>query len=173
LLRGINNVGSRRVTMAALKSAFERMGHANVRTVLASGNVIFEPPRGARALGRTIPQALEKALGFPVTVLIRTARDLEAIVRSEPFKAVSSAPSDQFYVTFLSEKGNPRSRVRLPEPPKGVRIVKADPGQVFSVVLLSQGGRTPDLMNYLDRAFGRTGTTRNWRTVVKLAGSQT
>ena len=49
--------------------------------------------------------------------------------------------------------------------------MKVDPGEVFSMVMLSRGGRTPDLMNYLDRTFGPTGTTRNWRTVVKLAGS--
>jgi uncharacterized protein (DUF1697 family) len=170
LLRGINNVGSRRVTMAALKSAFEAMGFGNVRTVMASGNVVFEAPRRDRPPGRTISQALEKALGFPVTVLIRTERELKAIVRSEPFNAVPSGPNDQLYVTFLNEKEDTCSRVRLQDPPKGVRIVKVDPGEVYSVVLLSRGGRTPDLMRYLARNLGPAGTTRNWRTVIKLAG---
>jgi uncharacterized protein (DUF1697 family) len=158
--------------MAALKSAFEALGCRDVRTVLASGNVVFEAPSGARALSRAISRALEKALGFPVTVLTRTERELKAIVRSEPFKAVPPGPNDQLYVTFLSEKGDTRSRVRLPEPPKGVRIVKAGPAQVFSAVLLSQGGRTPDLMRYLDRNLGPAGTTRNWRTVLKIVGTK-
>jgi len=170
LLRGINNVGSRRVTMAALKSAFEAMGFKHVRTVLASGNVIVEPPRRGPDPGQTITLGLEKALGFPITVIVRTVRELKAIVGSDPFKAVPSGPDVQQYVTFLERKGTARAGGRLPPPPKGVSIVRADPGEVYSVVMLSRGGRTPDLMRYLDRSLGPMGTTRNWRTVVKLAG---
>ena len=170
LLRGINNVGSRRVTMSALKSAFESMGFKNVRTVLASGNVIVEAPRRGPDLGRTITFGLEKALGFPVTILIRTVRELKSIVRSEPFKALPSGPNVQQYVTFLKGEGKTGIPVRLPAPPAGVRIIRVDPGEVYSAVMLSQGGRTPDLMRYLDRNLGPAGTTRNWRTVVKLTG---
>jgi len=172
LLRGVNNVGSRRVTMAALKSAVETMGFKNVRTVLASGNVIVEAPRCGPDLGRRIAVGLEKALGFPVTVLIRTVRDLRAIVRSEPFKALPSGPDVQQYVTFMEGKGTARAGGRLPPPPKGVSIVRADPGEIYSIVDLARGGRTPDLMRYLDRSLGPAGTTRNWRTVVKLAGGE-
>jgi len=169
LLRGVNNVGSRRVTMAALKSAVETMGFKNVRTVLASGNVIVEAPRCGPDLGRRIAVGLEKALGFPVTVLIRTVRDLRAIVRSEPFKALPSGPDVLQYVTFMERKGTARAGGRLPPPSKGVSIVRADPGEIYSMVMLSRGGRTTDLMRYLDRHIGPAGTTRNWRTVLKLA----
>jgi uncharacterized protein (DUF1697 family) len=170
LLRGVNNVGNRRVTMAALKSAFEAMGYINVRTVLASGNVVFEAPRRKPGLGRTISLKLEKALGFPLTVLIRSVRELRAIVRSEPYKAVPYGLDDQLYVTFLGGQGKARPGARLPAPPTGTLLARIDPGEVFSVVMLSRGGRTPDLMNYLDRAFGPNVTTRNWRTVLKLVG---
>jgi uncharacterized protein (DUF1697 family) len=170
LLRGINNVGSRRVTMAVLKSAFEAMGHQNVRTVLASGNVIFEASRGDSDLDRTIRLGLGKTLGFPVAILTRTVPELKAIIASDPFRSVPSGPDVQQYVTFLDRNRSARGPVRPPEPPKGVLMVKVDPGEVYSVVMLSQGGRTPDLMHYLDRTFGPQGTTRNWRTVIKLAG---
>jgi uncharacterized protein (DUF1697 family) len=156
------------VTMAALKSAFEAMGFRNVRTVLASGNVIFEAPRRDPRLDRTLSQGLEKALGFPVAVILRSVRDLRAIVRSEPFKDDPSGPKDQRYVTFLNGKEKTGSPVRLPDPPKGTRIVRVEPGQIFSVVRLSEGGGTPDLMRCLDRALGPRGTTRNWRTILKL-----
>jgi uncharacterized protein (DUF1697 family) len=169
-LRGINNVGSRRVTMSALKSAFESMGFKNVRTVLASGNVVVEAPRRGPDLGRTITFGLEKALGFPVTILIRTVRELKAIVASEPFKAAPSGPDVQQYVTFLKEEGTAPSRVQLPAPPEGVSIVRIDPGEIYSTVDLRRGGGTPDLMRYLARNLGPAGTTRNWRTVVKLTG---
>jgi uncharacterized protein (DUF1697 family) len=169
-LRGINNVGSRRVTMAALKSAFEAMGCKDVRTVLASGNVLFEAPRRDPHLDRTVALGLEKALGFPVAVITRTVRELRTIIALEPFKGVPSGPDVQQYVTFLAGPHAARREGRLPPPPKGTRVVRVDPGEIFSVVMLSEGAGTPDLMRYLDRTFGPSGTTRNWRTVAKLAG---
>ena len=169
-LRGINNVGSRTVTMAALKSAFEAMGFKNVRTVLASGNVLFEAPRRDPHLGRTVALGLEKALGFPVKVLLRSVTELRTIIASDPFKNAPSGPKVQQYVTFLKGEEAGPSKVRLPAPPKAVKIVRVDRGEIFSVVDLSRGGRTPDLMRYLDRNLGPAGTTRNLRTVIKLAG---
>jgi uncharacterized protein (DUF1697 family) len=170
LLRGINNVGSRRVTMADLKAAFGAMGFRKVRTVLTSGNVVFEAPGRAPDPGRTIALGLEEALGFPVIVLIRSVRELQAIIRSEPFAAQPSGPEVQQYVTFIGGKGRARPSVLSPDPPKGTRIVRVDQGEIYSVVLLSRGGKTPDLMNYLDRTFGPAGTTRNWRTILKIVG---
>ena len=170
LLRGINNVGSRRVTMAALKAAFEAMGCENVRTVLASGNVVFAPPGQSPDLVRKLTDGLEKALGFPIVVITRTVREIEGIIRSEPFRDVPAGPEDQFYVTFLGGKGRARPVAQLPDPPKETRIVRVDPKEIFSVVMLSRGAKTPDLMNYLDRNLGPAGTTRNWRTALKLAG---
>ena len=172
LLRGINNVGSRRVTMAGLKAAFEAMGCKNVRTVLASGNVVFDPPRRGPGLVRKLTDGLEKALGFPVVLITRTVREIEGIIRSEPFEGVPHGPEGQLYVTFLGGKASARPAARLPDPPKETRIVRIDPGEIFSVVMLSRGGKTPDLMNYLDRNLGPGGTTRNWRTVLKLAGGK-
>jgi uncharacterized protein (DUF1697 family) len=170
-LRGINVGGRKKVPMATLKEAFQAMGFKDVRTVLASGNVIFEAPGRDPHLDMTISRGLEKALGFPVAVIVRTVRELKAIVASEPFKAALSGPDIQQYVTFLKGEKNAPSRVRLPAPPEGTRIVHVDPGEVYSVVMLSRG-RTPDLMRYLDRSLGPAGTTRNWRTVVKLAGGE-
>jgi uncharacterized protein (DUF1697 family) len=169
-LRGINVGGHKKIAMAALKKAFGSMGFKNVRTVLASGNVIFESPRRDPQLGRTIALGFEKALGFPVAVITRKLRDLKAIIRSEPFKGVPTGPGDQLYVTFLGGKGKVCPGGRLMAPPEGTRIVRVDPGEVYSVVILSRGGKTADLMRYLDRTLGPAGTTRNWRTVVKLAG---
>ena len=171
LLRGINNAGSKRVTMAALKSAFESMGFKNVRTVLASGNVVFESPRRDPQLGRTIARGLEKALGFRVIVILRTVLEMRALVASDPFRSEPFVPGVLFYVTFLARKIAADPGPSLPRPAKGVRIVRAGPGEVFSVVRPSAEVGTPDLMAFLDKTFGREVTTRNWRTVMRIAGS--
>ena len=144
LLRGINNVGSKRVNMAALKSAFESMGFDKVRTVLASGNIIVESPRRGPRADRTIAHGLERTLGFPVAVIIRTFRELKAIIDSKPFKDAPSGSNVQHYVTFLKkEEGIPPSRVRLPPPPKGVSIVRVDPGEIYSIDNVSFNSAPP------------------------------
>jgi uncharacterized protein (DUF1697 family) len=171
-LRGINNVGGRRIPMAALKSAFEAMSFENVKTVLASGNVVFESPRREPKMGATIAQGLERTLGIPIVVIIRTVRGLRRVVAADPFERVSVEPDAMFYVTFLAAEPNLRTRLRPSSRAGGFRIVRVDPREIYSVVRPSRGERTPDLMRYLDRTVGREGTTRNWRTVLKLVGER-
>jgi uncharacterized protein (DUF1697 family) len=170
LLRGINVGGRNTVPMAALKKTFEAMGFRDVRTVLASGNVVFEAIGRDPQLDLEISQGLEKAFGFPVPVILRTVRELRAIVASEPFKGAPSGPNVRLYVTFLAQKKPGLSGLRPPSSVKGVSIVRVSPGEIFSVVTLSPGVGTPDLMAFLEKAVGKEVTTRNWQTVAKLAG---
>ncbi len=169
-LRGVNVGGHNTIAMAALKSAFESMGFSNVRTVLASGNVVFEAPGKDPNPDQTISQGLEKAFGFPVKVVLRTVRELRAMVDSDPFKGIPSGPEIKFYVTFLAQRTPDRSRLRVPAPAKGVRIIRVTPGETFSAVTLSPGVGTPDLMAFLDKALGDAATTRNWNTIIRIAG---
>ena len=170
-LRGINVGGRKKVPMAVLKKAFEAMGFKDVRTVLASGNVIFEAPGKDPHLHLAISRGLEKAFGFPITVVLRRAKELRAIVASEPFKGVPSGPDVRLYVTFLAQAKPGLSGLRHSSSAKDVRIVRVAPGEIFSVVSLSQGVGTPDLMAFLEKAVGHEVTTRNWQTVIRLAGS--
>jgi uncharacterized protein (DUF1697 family) len=169
-LRGINVGGHKKISMADLKKAFESLGFKNVRTVLASGNVVFEAPGKDRALADTIAARLENVFGFPVKVVLRSVGELQAIVNADPFKGAPSGPDIKLYVTFLSETKAGRP-VRLPpRPSEGLKLVRVTPGEVFSAIRLSAEAGTPDLMAFLERAFGKEVTTRNWQTVLKLVG---
>jgi len=159
--------------MAALNKAFEGMGFRDVRTVLASGNVIFEAPGKDPRLGLTISRGLETTFGFPVAVLIRTLRALRAMVASDPFARVPAGPNVKHYVTFLSPTAPGRPRVRLPLLPKNVRVVRVTPGEIFTAVTLSPGQGTPELMAFLEKSVSGEFTTRNWRTVIRITGDIT
>ncbi|MBM4406965.1 MAG: DUF1697 domain-containing protein, partial [Chloroflexi bacterium] len=63
LLRGINVGGNKVIKMADLAKAFTSLGFANVRTLLASGNVVFEASNAKAATSSVIEAALEKAFG--------------------------------------------------------------------------------------------------------------
>jgi uncharacterized protein (DUF1697 family) len=85
-LRAIN-VGGRVVKMDHLRQLFEGMGLANVRTFIASGNVIFDSAtKSPQALEEKISRALEKALGYKVGVFIRSAAEIAAIAGHNAYK---------------------------------------------------------------------------------------
>ena len=85
-LRAIN-VGGHVVKMDHLRQLFEGMGLVNVRTFIASGNVIFDSAtQSPQALEEKISRGLEKALGYKVAVFIRSAAEIAAIAAHNAYK---------------------------------------------------------------------------------------
>jgi len=84
-LRAIN-IGGRRVKAAELCAPFESLGHTEVVSFRASGNVIFDAEeRSAAKLTKAIEAQLERSLGYEVRTMLRTRAQLRAIAASEPF----------------------------------------------------------------------------------------
>ncbi len=82
-LRGVN-LGRRTVKSAELKAAFEALGFEKVRTLLASGNVLFDA-RPGKAVKQQIEAGLQQRFGFEVPIVLRTLDELRAIVAANPF----------------------------------------------------------------------------------------
>ncbi len=169
-LRGINVGGHAIIKMADVKKAFEKMGFENVRTLLASGNVVFESEqRDKKALTEEIEAELKKAFKKDISVTLRSLDDLKKLQSSDPFKGIKVTPSIRLYATFLPEKARPRT-ITIPytSPQKEFSILHATPMEVFSVLDLAKGKGTPDIMNILEKEFGSNVTTRNWNTILKI-----
>lgn len=128
-----------------LRRVFEGLGFKNVRTVLASGNVIFQSgSRNAKSLEGSIETALHDRLGFRTTALVRTRDALRALTAPKIFGNKTDTPTTRLNVTFL-KKG----------------------GQVASVIDLTRT-RTPEIMRKLEREHGREITTRTWKTILRI-----
>jgi uncharacterized protein (DUF1697 family) len=85
-LRAIN-VGGHVVKMDHLRQLFEGMGLLNVKTFIASGNVIFDSAtKSPEALEEKISRALEKALGYKVGVFIRSGAEIAEIAKHNAYK---------------------------------------------------------------------------------------
>jgi uncharacterized protein (DUF1697 family) len=170
-LRGINVGGNKKVPMADLKKSFESLGFTNVRTLLNSGNVIFETGKsGSDSLTELLETHLKKKFNFEIPILIRTIADLQHLIDRDPFRGIEVTPQTRLYVSFLSEK--PQSKLKLPyrSPEKTYKILSASPSEVCSVLTLSPNTQSTDLMSILEKEFGKKITTRNWNTIVKIAG---
>lgn len=156
--------------MAELRACLTALGLDNVATLLNSGNVAFDSTVTDRpAITRQIEAAIAATFGFEVGVIVRTIDDIREIVAAEPFARVRVTPETRLYVTFLKEK--PASTLKIPyeSPDKTLRILRVADNAVFSVVTLTAKSGSVDSMSILEKESGKSITTRNWNTVVKLA----
>lgn len=169
-LRGINVGGRVLMKMADLKHVFEEINLNNVRTILASGNVIFETKRkDKKALQTEIETAQKQEFAREISVLLRTFEELQSLHDSNPFKGIKVTPTIRLYVTFLTAKAKPKTiSVPYESAQKEFKILRATSLELFSVLDLSKGKGTIDVMNILEKEFGSNVTTRNWNTIEKV-----
>jgi uncharacterized protein (DUF1697 family) len=168
LLRGINVSGRRKVSMADLRTVFTALGGGDVQTYLQSGNVVFESPGANRAqLIQAIEEQISRDLGIDVTVLLRTRAQLAKVLAGNPF-ANSGAEAGKLHVTFLAGKPD-RARVRELDPRRGEPDEFRVAGQEIYLHCPSGYGRTKLNNAYFEKHLGMAATTRNWKTVTKLA----
>jgi len=153
-----------------LKWAFEQTGLSNVRPFLGSGNVLFESSEtDSTNLEQMIETALPKLLGFSRDVFVRSRVDLQRIVDAQPFGELQHENTGKTYLTVTFFKTPPIDLPPLPHHPEGkaFEFITNVNNALCSVVDLSQG-KTPDLMAYLERQYGKQLTTRTWNTVTRL-----
>jgi uncharacterized protein (DUF1697 family) len=159
LLRGVN-IGGRKVPMAALRDVFEQLGHGNVRTYIQSGNVVFDATGPGPRVRAAIEDAIRRAFGLDVTVLLRTPAELAKVTAQNPY-------GEDAYVTFLD--GVPdRNRVAALDPapfaPDEFRVI----GQEVYLRCPNGYGRTKVNNTFFEKKLATRATTRNWRTVETL-----
>lgn len=171
LLRGINVGGHKKVPMADLRELYASLGFEEVRTLLNSGNVIFAGKKIAeKQLVKKIETTFQERFGFESRTMVRSEREITALVDSDPFKRIKAGKDTRLFVSFLRER--PEGRVALPytSPKKDFKVMRNDGREVFSVLLVPSM-RAIDSMAWLDRTFGDDLTTRNWNTVQKIASA--
>jgi len=169
-LRGINVGGRRSVEMSKLETAFRSLGFQNVRTVLASGNVIFEGPKSDQAaMAEAIRAKMESALGLKSDVILRTLSEIRKLAKSDPFKDCDVTPETKLYIAFLPHKSRSAAAYNYESPEKDIQIFGLARIDVGAVLALSPSRGTTALLTILDKQFGRNITTRSWATIQKIA----
>lgn len=87
LLRGINVGKAKRVAMADLRALMQDLGFANVRTLLNSGNAVFDARAGsADAHAKRLRAAIADRTGVDCEVIVKTAADLGAAIAEHPLR---------------------------------------------------------------------------------------
>jgi len=157
LLRAVNVGGTGKLPMTELRTLCEHLGFAHVRTYVASGNVVFQSALSELEVKAALEHALEVYAGKPVGVMVRTGKEMAAILGANPY---SAEPPDRTVVIFLDTAPPKDSLVNV----SGCSTEEIARGKREIYVHYPDGiGRSK-----LKIAAAKTGTARNMNTVAKL-----
>lgn len=160
-LRGVSPMNAR---MPDLIRAFEAAGFTRVKTVISSGNVVFDHP-GAPVdeLERIAEQAMTDTLGKTFGTTVRPVEHLRQIVDADHHAVFNPPAAAKQLITFLKKPHE--GQVSLPLEGEGAAICKLDGVEVYSHYLPNDKG--PLFMTMLEKTFGKQITTRTVDTVRK------
>lgn len=165
LLRGINVGGKTRIGMAALRDTCASVGCEDVVTYIQSGNVVLKSRLSAEKLRAALEAAIAGEFGFNPAVMIRTAKEITAVVERNPY---AGGDDKTLHVGFLQAAPDAATKKCLGAidcAPEGLTVV----GRDVYLHLPNGIGRSP-LQAQMERCLRPTAITiRNWRTVTKLA----
>ena len=151
-----------------LRAVLEELGFTGVKTVIASGNVIFESDSGdTKQLEEIIEKAWPEKLGFTSTTIIRKIEQLISLTEADPFRDHERTENIRLNVTFL--KKDPAFKPDFPYQVEGrsFTLLAMSDRAVFSVIDIS-AEKTPDMMTWLEKQYGKDITTRTWKTVHRI-----
>jgi uncharacterized protein (DUF1697 family) len=170
LLRGINVGGRNVIKMPALKACFEADRFEDVTTFIQSGNVLFSSPEtnGLELAGR-IEATLSETFGYSAAVVVRSRRQMRAIVARAP-KGFGAEPAKYRYdVIFLKEPLTAKAAIASVPTKPGVDEAHAGTGVLYFSRLTSQATQSR-LSRIVSSPIYPSVTIRNWNTTTKLLG---
>ena len=166
LLRGVNVGGAKRVPMADLKRLLSGLGFNSVATLLNSGNAVFNAPSASCSKhAASIADAIQRALSLQVPVVVKSARELGAILAENPFASGVPDPS-RLLVAFAVDKATLARLAAwsaLVVPPEQFHV-----GKLAAYLHCPAGILQSQVGEALLGKVGQGVTTRNWATVQKL-----
>lgn len=167
LLRAVN-VGGRKVTMKDLREAAEQAGFENCRTLIASGNLVFDARKATDAkIASELEALISKTFGLHSEVMVRNPTEWSAILKANPFP--KKARDDPAHLVCVVCRDKPDTKsidaylVKFRE--------KHDKGEQLQIVgreIYIDFGDSIGLSKLILPKNSAIGTARNWNTMLKL-----
>ena len=157
LLRAVNVGGTGKLPMAGLRAMCAAIGFADVRTYIASGNVVLRSAHGEQQVKALLEDGLARHAGKPVGVLVRAAEEMAAVLAANPFP---EAAPNRNVVVFLD----------APPPSDALATVSHRNGEGIALgkreIHIHYGDGMADSKLRIPAA--KNGTARNMNTVARL-----
>lgn len=168
LLRAVNLGGRSQVSMGDLRERLAESGFANVRTLLRSGNVVFETSAERReAIEGRIQGVLSRSFARSTECFVRTAVEWQALISGNPFPRQAAEDPGHLTVLVLKEARPAAAWTTLQAVVADREIARGHSDHGY-VVYPDGQGRSRLTLDRIERALGSRGTIRNWNTVTKI-----
>ncbi len=156
------------VPMADLRDLAASLGLGDARSLLQSGNLVFQSgARGAASLERLLQSAMAKRFDLEIHVFVRTAEEWNAVIARNPFADEAKRDPSHLLVMFLKDAPKAHDVKGLRAVITGREVVHAQGRQAY--IIYPDGiGRSRLTSSVIERKLGTRGTARNWNTVLKL-----
>ena len=154
--------------MADLRDLLARLGFADARSLLQSGNLIFRSERRAGAqMERLLEAEVAKRLSLQTAFFVRTAEEWADVIAQNPFHKEAERDPGHLVVMFLKGAPEVDAVKALQAAITGREVVRAS-GRHAYIVFPDGMGRSRLTHNLIEKKLGTPGTGRNWNTVLKL-----
>jgi len=162
-------IAGRRIRGEEIRAMAERAGGTDVRSVIATGNLVFRSRKGAAALERALEKACAEEYGKATEIVVKTGAAWRALLAANPFpKEAAEAPSRLLVWAMrepLPDSGLEQLRRRAVEPEKVERVASGDFYCWFGAGDISRSKLTA---GFGLKQLGAVGTNRNWSSAQKI-----
>lgn len=167
-IRGINVGGHKKIKMADLRDLCLELGFRNPRTLLQSGNVVFEAADADLAeVGARIEAGIRQRFGFEAQALLRTPGAFRAALADHPFSAEQLERGNHAMIVFLSGAPAEPAVVALRENNPGREAISAAAAALY--VFYTDGVARSKLdTKRIENSLGLVASARNWNTCQRL-----
>ena len=166
LFRGINVGKAKRIAMADLRALLAKLGYTDVQTLLNSGNAVFGADEGEAAEhAARIRAAVAKKLGVDAHVVVKSARDIAAIIKGDVIGATVTDPS-RFLIAVSDDPGALASLKPVARADWGAERVHVNKHAAY--LWCANGILESKAAEALFKALKGAGTSRNWATINKI-----
>ena len=166
LFRGINVGKAKRIAMADLRALLQTLGHTGVRTLLNSGNAVFDASGGsAQHHAKDIQIAVAETLGVDALVIVKSAQEIDAILAGNTLGALATDPSRLLVAMAQDAKALAKLKniADTDWQEEEVRL-----GKHAAYLWCANGILESKVAAPLLKDLANTGTTRNWATLQKI-----
>jgi uncharacterized protein (DUF1697 family) len=168
LLRGINVGGHKAVKMDQLRNAFEALGFEDVTTYVQSGNVVFNAfTKASENLSKKIEEKVLREFDISVPVTVKTAGEVNDVIRNNPFLQEKGIDLSKLHVTFLSHAPE-KTALKMLDVIANAPDQFRSSGKEIYLYCPNGYGVTKLSNNALEKVLSVRATTRNWKTVNRL-----
>ena len=168
-LRAINVGGTKPISMESLRDLCANVGLVRAKTLLNSGNVVFNTKgRSTARLEHLLQSEAAKRLSLETDFFVRSGQEMSQIISGNPFQHEADNDPAHLVVMFLKNKPTPKMVQELNEAIPGRETVRVRGREAF-VVYPDGIGNSRLSVKLIEKCLSTPGTGRNWNTILRIA----